>query len=236
MSEVSLQSCIMIMEFFVSHQIKLEDVDVYTLACLCMEYRIDWVVQRIKLHIETKSFVFASQPSKEILKHLKLSSLLKFVEAEQNLLNQIDEPFIILETYEEFTWLNPRVKLSIARKRLATLMSNLSSVTGKERDLLLNTNGFGLISVFEHHQQQPINFEQSLRLKKLEKELSFLRTDTNGIKNSVGDDDNDVEPKLFNFGMSSPPKDESGPWKPNNTPKDPRFREWKLLKFTTLRS
>ena len=129
-----------------------DNIDLETLASLCQEYKIDWLLKKIEKFVENVPLMFSSCTEK-LLKYLKLSSLYGFQKAMEKLVQVIDESFITLQMYEEFTWLNTSAKILLARKRLWKMLPH------NEREKVMNTNGFALLSVFGDFKQEEFNFE-----------------------------------------------------------------------------
>ena len=102
------------------------DVDIFKLTYLCDEYQLECLMKAIEKYLE--SFVAIGQndsditKSKIILRHLKLTSVIGFKTASQNLVEQITNPFYDLQTLKEFQSLNKRAKIWVALKRLRKLL------------------------------------------------------------------------------------------------------------------
>ena len=79
-----------------------------------------------------------------------------FVEAEINLVKQLDKSFIFVQMYPEFSSLDTKTKILVARKRLWFLMDFLDD---KTKGLLLNSETAGLLSVLKNRNQKPIHFQ-----------------------------------------------------------------------------
>ena len=99
---------------------------------------------------------FSKLDTKELLTYLKLASIYGFAQAEHRLVNQIKENFLKLQMYQEFTWLNIRTKVLLARKRLWTLLKDF-----QERPYLLNTQNVGLLSLLADYEQMEFSFGTS---------------------------------------------------------------------------
>ncbi|XP_066920121.1 uncharacterized protein [Clytia hemisphaerica] len=127
------------------------DCDLYTLASLCEEYKIEWLMSKIEKFVQYLDISKLS--AKETLLYLKLSSIFGFTKAEQRLVNKIDDKFPRLQVHQEFTWLNTRAKVLLARKRLWNLLKNF-----QERSYLLNKSNVGLLSVLQTYEQTEFEF------------------------------------------------------------------------------
>ena len=81
-------------------------------------------------------------------------------EAELNLVKQLDKSFIFVQMYPEFSSLDTKTKILVARKRLWFLMKFLDDETKR---LLLNNESAGLLSVLTNYNQKPIQFHDMVR-------------------------------------------------------------------------
>ena len=122
------------------------------------EFNVEWVKEKIKNHLEKIEINHTPQGSSKsqiLLLNLAIASNLEFVQAEINLVNQLDKSFIFVQMYPEFSSLDTKTKILVARKRLWFLMKFLDDET---KDLLLNNESAGLLSVLTYYNQKPIEF------------------------------------------------------------------------------
>lgn len=129
------------------------------LATLCKEFDVEWIKEKIKNYlekIETRPGIGLT--SKYLLSNLEIASKMEFNEATTNLVNQLDESFIYIQMYPEFSALDTKGKILIARKRLWFLMNFVDNTT---KDLLLNNETAGLLSILKDFKQKPISFAKS---------------------------------------------------------------------------
>ena len=103
--------------WFVSFVLFIDETDVFILSPLCQEYQIDWLIDRIRRHIS----ICTTSKSNTLLEYLLIADRIGF-NLEERLTNQISEPFPILQTYTEFSQLNRRTQILIARKCLWKLL------------------------------------------------------------------------------------------------------------------
>ena len=119
--------------------------------------------EKIKNHLEKIEINHTPQgnsKSQILLLNLAIASNLEFVQAEINLVNQLDKSFIFVQMYPEFSSLDTKTKILVARKRLWFLMKFLDD---EKKDLLLNNESAGLLSVLTNYNQKPIQFHDMVR-------------------------------------------------------------------------
>ena len=106
--------------------------------------------------------------TKHLLVFLEIASKMGFEDAEKNLVNQLHDSFIFFQMYSEFSALSTKAKILVARKRLWFLLNNLADEECNDKNLFLNTESAGLLSVLVNYNQKPIDFqyngEESKRL------------------------------------------------------------------------
>ncbi|XP_066918616.1 uncharacterized protein [Clytia hemisphaerica] len=144
----------MILKYLTTRQSITDDMNLETLASLCQEYRIDWLLKKIEEFIEEKTVSFSPISTEKLLKYLKIASIYGFEKAMEKIVQKVDKSFITLQMYEEFTWLNTSVKILLARKRLWEILPK------DERDIIMNTNEITMLSVLADFKQEKFSFEK----------------------------------------------------------------------------
>ena len=130
-----------------------------SLAAMFIEFDVAWVKEKIKDYLEK----IEQNTTQSLLLDLDIASKMEFVQAETNLINQLDESFIFIQMYPEFSALDTKTKILVARKRLWFLMDFLDN---KTKDLLLNNESAGLLSILINYNQKPIRFfEKVIEIK-----------------------------------------------------------------------
>eukprot|EP00111_Clytia_hemisphaerica_P000482 TCONS_00001385-protein len=141
--------------FFLHHLQTPQDIgniidfpDITILAPLCREYQVDWLTKKIKDFIRVRAARLNKKGSKIVaLNYLSFSEEIGFDESNDTLLvNSLSCGFHSLQTCLEFSVLSRHKQVLIARKRLWLLLRHFFD---KYRDLILNEEGFGFLSLFE---------------------------------------------------------------------------------------
>ena len=128
------------------------------LSLLCREYQVDWLTKKIKKFIIEKE----SKRTGEILQYLALSEEMDFgASLNENLINELKEPFPIIQMCPEFMSLTLKMQVSIARKRLWLLLRGHTMTFY----LALNVEDIGLMSIFK--EQSEIDFKYNATEKEM---------------------------------------------------------------------
>ena len=150
----------------------IENVDIFTLASICKEYQVDWLIKKIENYLQENIPREIAKTTEQILHYLKLASQMCFDKVERMLLQRLDQPFDVIQAKDEFNLLNRRAKILVARKCLwdisinnSTSINNLTSITylfmeKETRRILMNTEEFGLLSILKDFKQKPIEMDQ----------------------------------------------------------------------------
>ena len=159
-------------------------------SALCEEFKVEWVKDRIKDYLENLNIdeVFDQDlnDTQLLLMYLEIASKLDFEDAEKNLVDQLHESFVFIQMYPEFSALSTKTKILVARKRLCFLLNFCSR---KSKNLYLNTESAGLLSVLVNYQQKPIHFQYNSE----EKEEKIDDDDADNDDYDDDDDDDDAD-------------------------------------------
>ena len=129
----------------------LDLADIMVLSPLCREYQVEWLTERIKDYIKETNCYWKST----VFKCLKLSEEMNFGQSvNESLINELHENFPILQTSTRFMSLSSQMQILIARKRLWLLLRFMKE---DNREVLLNEEGYGFLSIFEG--QKVFNFK-----------------------------------------------------------------------------
>ena len=96
--------------------------------------------------------------TQQILVYLGIASKMNFSEAETNLVNQISESFVITNMRPEFSSLDRKTKILVARKRLWYMMNGWDEGFGDAKHKFLNNKSAGLMSILIDYNQKTIKF------------------------------------------------------------------------------
>ena len=132
----------------------LDLADVSSLAYLCQEYQVDWLLDKIKDYLSKVQITDLSLQ----LRYLHLLEGIGFGNLElleNNLLNQVTDIFLDIQSNPLFSSCERRLQIMVARKRLWFLLDNVDSDT---KLTFLNTGNVGLLSIFKKYKQTPIKF------------------------------------------------------------------------------
>ena len=115
--------------------------DFESLASLCEEYQVDWLMKNIEEHLETVKI----DDQRTRLRILRLSVDLNFKKAQLVIFKQIVDPFPWLQTYKEFSMLCRKNQIAIAFQRLIYLTKDILDKNSKD---YLFGNHSGFLSIF----------------------------------------------------------------------------------------
>ena len=94
----------------------------------------------------------------QLLLCLGIASKMNFNEAEINLVNQMSENFVIIQMRPEFSSLDIKTKVLVARKRLWVLSNLIQSDNNFLFNVFLNDESAGLLSILKDYKQGLVTF------------------------------------------------------------------------------
>ena len=131
-------------------------------ADLCQELQVDWAKERIRTYLETLevSSVIKEKNPQHILVYLGIASKMNFAKAETNLVNQLHENFVITQMHPQFSVLETKAKILVARKRLWFIM-NVWDIKDNPtpKNVFLNSESSGMLSILKDFNQKPMVFQ-----------------------------------------------------------------------------
>ena len=141
----------------------LENVDIFTLASICKEYQVDWLIKKIENYLQEIIPRGIEKTTEQILHYLKLASQMCFDKVEIMLLQCLNQAFDVIQAKDEFSLLNRRGKILVTRKCLWNVTS-IDAVEPNSKRILMDTEGFGLLSILKDFEQKPIEMDQQFSL------------------------------------------------------------------------
>ena len=129
-------------------------------ADICKEFQVDWINDRIKSFLETLN-MSGDEETHQLLVCLGIASKMNFNEAEENLVDQMSENFVITQMRQEFSSLDTKTKVLVARKRLGFLMwsCHFGFQNFVEVKVFLNNESAGLLSILKDYRQKEVTFQ-----------------------------------------------------------------------------
>ena len=128
-----------------------EHTNIKTLASLSQEYQIDWLSDKIEGYLLSVKITDMDL----ILEYLQISKKMEFkVEVENNLINQMSDPFPRMQSSPLFISLGRRIQIKIARRCLDKLMAG-NGVSVDLRKSLLYKEDTGLLYFLQRWLSSP---------------------------------------------------------------------------------